>query len=206
MFWIKLSKKDNTKEYLYLRETIYIRDKRSLIRKPRKLSKINNFSKRYIYSKKKDIYCGKIINKDIKISLSFEDFINKQKNIQDFLKYTLDIEFNDLIDDFISFLLYIYDIKKEVFFLEKKVFRLQIGFFCLNTIDFLKRFRIDKNKKEINEFKRFYNRALDVGIFEEDIISILFSKLSFVFLEETKNFTKIKKIKYTNLKNFIVGN
>ena len=78
MLWEKKNiKNPETRGYLYLRETIYVRDKRTHKRKPKKLGSGSGYKERGKYSKKKDIYCGKIVECSMKKFINFRDYIKK---------------------------------------------------------------------------------------------------------------------------------
>lgn len=205
MFWIKTNNLKTKNDYLYLRETIYIRDKRSLKRIPRKLGNGDATKNRGKYSKKKDIYCGRIYNIEIKYIITFRNYLEEIKNYtQDFLEYKLNSSFDKILYDFIDYLIYIYEIEKDEFFgTKKKVYFTGNGFFCKETVDYILRFVVKKgsfdNKKEL---ERFALRCQDSGIYDEEIISILYMKLNQLIKEEEEKII-IKKEKYSNYGEFM---
>jgi len=188
VLWERPSKFKDKKGYLYLRETIYVRDGRTLKRSR------NSFDgtatkERGKYSKKKDIYCGKIIEPEMKKILDFRQFI-ESKGI-DYLKFKTESSFDKILDNFVEFLLEMYGLdKKNVFNSKKKqAFQISTGFLCPQTIDFVKKYSPrSQNVGNPKDLERFSNRCLDTGIFDEEVIMSLYLKL---FPEEdVKDFKK----------------
>jgi hypothetical protein len=176
MFREKLSKDPTQRGYLYIRDSYYQRDKRTLKRKPAKLSNGLAQKNRGKYSKKKDIYCGKIQETKVKVIESFKQFIQKEQ--KDYLIYITNCEFEELIDKFVEYILYIYDIDQEEFYNQKKkAYTIGEGFCSKEIINWLKSFKLGPNYYSYSEIKRFYNRAQDCGIFDEDVINSLYLKL-----------------------------
>ena len=176
MFREKLSKKPNERGYLYIRDTYYERDKRTLKRKPSIYGNGSAKEERGKYSKKKDIYCGKIHEVEVQKIESFKYYIKKES--RDYIFYITNTEFNDLIDKFVEYLLYIYEIPKGDFYNSKKqVYTFAEGFCSKDIINWLKSFKLNTNYYSYSEIKRFYNRCQDCSIFDEDIINALYLKL-----------------------------
>ncbi|MDA3855732.1 MAG: hypothetical protein PF569_05710 [Candidatus Woesearchaeota archaeon] len=176
MFREKFTNFKQSRGYLYIRESEYVRDKRTLKRKPSKLGDGTATKDRGKYSKKKDIYCGKILEIDIKFVETFKDYIEKQD--KDYFEYKLNLKYEELIDEFTNYLLYIYDIDKDNFFNGKKaVYVVGNGYLSRETINWLKRFNIKGNYESSKEIGRFTYRCEDVGIFDEDTINSLYLKL-----------------------------
>lgn len=201
----------NKRGYLYIRETIYKRDGRTLKRKPSKLCDGSATKNRYKYSIKKDTYCGKIQD-NIKLDhiITFEDYISKNKTDFDFIKYKLKLEFDTILDDFVEYILFIYEIDKNNFFNgKKKVYEINNGYFSKETIEWVRRFRINKSANNPKEFERFSNRCYDTGIYDDEIINSLYLKLipdsaqNILLIKEKYEENEIKKIKTDKLRNFI---
>ena len=207
MFWIKSNNLKTKNDYLYLRETVYIRDKRSLKRSPRKLGDGKATKNRGKYSKKKDTYCGKITEVQVKKLLTFENYIiQNQKEYSDFLEYKLNSSFDKVLTDFINYLLYIYEIDKDDFYgIKKKVFFTGTGYLCKETINRILNFNIKNIKNEKTELERFANRCEDAGIYDEEIISILYMKINDATKKTKKieEIPEIKKEKYSNYQEFM---
>lgn len=215
MFREKYNPFKDKRGYLYLRESIYKRDKRTYKRKPSKLGDGKATKERGKYTKKKDTYLGKIIEKELQKVISFQEFLVSTKKIksnEEFLKYKININFENLLMDFIKYLLTIYEINSEEFFNKekKKVYQINNGFLSPLTIDWLKRFRIRPNYSRLKELERFQYRCEDIGIFDKDIIGLLFSKLEedqgLVESEEETQINKeekLKDFKLKKLKDFI---
>ena len=178
MLWEKKSSLKQKRGYLYIRETIYERDKRTLKRKAPKLGDGSASKERWKYSKKIDIYCGKIIE-DIELInfLTFREYIQNNKKL-DFLEYKTQKVFSELLEDFVEYLLYSHNLDKEEFYEGKKaVYALASGYLSREGIEFLRRFTIKKNPLISNEIERFANRCLDIGIYDDEIIMLLYMKL-----------------------------
>lgn len=206
MFWIKSNNLKTKNDYLYLRETIYIRDKRSLKRLPRKLGNGDATKNRGKYSKKKDIYCGRIYNAEIKHLETFKDYyINLKNEEEDFLDYKLNSSFDKILFDFVNYLLYVYNIDKEDFFSnKKKVYFTGSGFLSKETIDYILRFKLKKgNFNEKNDFERFALRCIDCAIYDDEIISVLYMKLNQASKKQEEEIISIEKGKYSNYQDFM---
>jgi len=191
----------NKRGYLYLRETIYKRDRRTLKRKPSKLCDGSATKERGKYSIKIDTYCGKIFEKELKYIETFNDYIlkkhtNLNKNNLDFdyLKYKLTSSFDKLLDDFIEYLFYIYEIDKNIFYNKKKItYAINNGYLSKETIFWLRKFRINGNYQNKKEIKRFTYRCNDIGIYDEEIIQTLYLKLVPEDLAKEKSLKDFKK-------------
>lgn len=177
MLWEKRDPKNPEKGgYLYLRETLYIRDKRSLTRKPRKLGSGKAYENRSKYSKKKDIYCGKIVSIEPKHFISYQKYL--EDSGEDYTEFKINSRFDNLLDSFIDYLLYINEIDKEEFQNGNKIaYSLANGFLSRETISFIKRFQTRGDPEDTKEIQRFSFRCEDSGIFDEDIIMNLYIKL-----------------------------
>jgi len=177
MLWEKKNTKNpDVRGYLYLRETVYVRDGRTLKRKPKKLGDGSGARNRGKYSIKKDIYCGKIVPMKMVKFLSFKQFIGK--NDDEFLDYRLHSDFFIILNDFVDYLINIFEIDKDEFENKKISYEVAGGYLSKITIDFLTRFVIRNGFDEKVELERFANRCLDCGIFDNDIIIALFSKIA----------------------------
>lgn len=212
MFREKLHKDPNQRGYLYIRESYYERDKRTHKRKPSKLCDGTATKERGKYSKKKDIYCGKIHEIEIKIIENFEGYLKKQN--KEYLEFKINSKFDDLIDEFVKYLLYIYELDEDEFYNGKKrVYALGDGYLSKETIIWLKNFEINGNYDNFNEIKRFSFRCQDCGIYDEDIINTLYLKLVPKIderdikeeIEELENQDE-KREGFTNLRNFLKRN
>lgn len=182
MLWEKKTKKQilsnsNQRGYLYIRETYYKRDKRTL---KKKIGKGDGSAtkKRGRYSKKKDIYCGKIIELNTNKMVSFRNY-QKEHIKEDFLEYKYNNDFDVILNDFIKYLFFLYDIDKNFLEIDKKIaYSLSSGgYLSKETINYLKKFKLNSNFFSKYEIERFVNRCLDTGIFDEEIIMTLYLKL-----------------------------
>lgn len=200
MFREKYNSFSTKRGYLYIRESIYKRDKRTLKKKPSKLGDGTATKERGKYTIKKDTYCGKIYEINIKYILTFEDYLRKEYKDFDFINYKTKSTFDIITDNFIDYLLYCYDLDKEEFFTgKKKVYQINSGYLSKETILWLKRFQFNKNPYSKTESNRFFNRCLDIGIFEEEIIKLLYSKLLPDDIQQEKEEDE-KKLEFKRLK------
>lgn len=199
MLWEKKTSKQikensESRGYLYLRESIYIRDKRTLQRKPKHLGDGSKQKERNKYIKKKDTYLGKINEIIPNYYLSFEDYIisHIQKET-DFLYYVLQYSFDEIFFDYIDYLQEIYSfqisvsqdmikyygIKKEFDSLKTITYALKTGGF-LNIVLIQRAYTfqcriVDEVSK--TDFNNFSARCFDCGIVDEYIQIVLYSKL-----------------------------
>lgn len=208
MFREKYNSSSDKRGYLYLRETVYERDGRTYKRKPAKFGDGKATKNRGKYSKKKDTYLGKIEEIQLKKILTFDDYLKNEKNINNIFEHKLNLNFDSLLDLFIEYLLFIYELEKEEFEKpkKKKVYNINEGYFSPITMDWIRRFRINSNYTNPNEMYRFSNRCKDSGIFDEQVIESLYTKLSPIdeklLAEEEKN-KEIQKLKIKNYRDFI---
>lgn len=217
MFREKYNSFSEKRGYLYIRETIYKRDGRTLKRKPARLGDGSATKERGKYSIKKDTYCGKI-TEDIflKYIITFNEFVSnilktdKKTKYKDFLEYKTKSSFDDIIDDFTLYLIYIYNLDKEDFFTGKKqVYAINNGYFSRDTIEWVRRFKINPKNYYTKEMQRFAFRCHDVGIYDEDIINLLYLKLNpeidqnILSENENNEDLEVKKLKLKNYRNFI---
>lgn len=206
MLWEKKTSLNQKRGYLYIRETIYVRDKRTLKRKPSKLGDGSAYKERGKYSKKKDIYCGKIIEGiELKHTISFREYIDTYKE-DNFLEYKTSVEFEILLDDFVEYLLFIhgldyYDFSKGT----KKAYAIATGYLSLRTIEKVREFTPKASFINYKELERFANKCFDAAIFDEEIIMLLYSKLlPDGHIDETfEEELKIKSQQHKGLKGFI---
>lgn len=192
--------------YLYLRETVYVRDKRSLKRTPCKLGDGKATKQRGKYSQKIDTYCGKIEEIEIKHIITFQDYLKKEKI--EYIEFKQISNYDQIIDKFADYLIYIYEIDKELFFSKKKkVYAINNGYLCTQTIEWLRSFTIRKSYPYEKELQRFSYRCEDTGIFDEDIVSILFSKImpkdSLMNTDIEDKSSELPKINVKSLRDFI---
>lgn len=179
MLWEKKDIKNSEKRgYLYLRETLYVRDKRAYTRKPKKLGSGKAYKERGKYSKKKDYYCGKIEEIFPKKFITFREYL-ETINLS-YLEFKLNSGYFTLLDKFIDYLLIIYDIEPKNFKLgPKKAYELSTGgYLSREIIDFLKRFIVKKDPTSKKEIERFANRCFDCGIYDNEVIMALYVKIS----------------------------
>ena len=177
MFREKLGRFFEKRGYLYIRESVYVRDKRTLKRKPPKLCNGKATKERGKYSKKKDIYCGKIHEVELKRIITFREYIENTLK-KDYLEFKINAKFDSLVDSFVRYLLYLYEIDEEEFYLgQKKVFVIGEGYLSKETIGWLKRFNVKTRFDNPKEIERFTYRCEDVGIHDGDIINTLYIKL-----------------------------
>ncbi len=210
MLWEKKTSIGQKFGYLYLRETIYIRDKRTIRKKRNPLNPAKN--QRAKYSKKKDIYCGKIEEITLKIPISFNEYIEIEN--KDYLKYKLENSFEDILDDYVNYLLYIHQIEKNLYETKKIAFKLANSYLSKETINFIKRFELRGNSNSFREIQRFANRCEDAGIFDLDIIMLLYikripNKKEAIKLKEEIDLLskeKLQSICSSNLREFIKKN
>jgi len=207
MFREKLTKNPNERGYLYIRDSYYKRDRRTLKRK--KTGDGTAYKQRGKYSKKKDIYCGRIYEKELIKVITFKEYI--ESHDENFLNIKLESDFEELIDIFVGYLLEIYGIDQEEYLAkQKKVYAIGNGYLSKDTIKWIKNFNINGNADNPNEMKRFAYRCADVGIFDEDIINILYVKLipeiDKQYLEDELyelNTREDNKMSAVNLKDFL---
>ncbi len=177
MFWIKKTNYKNNDGYLYLRETIYKRDKRTLKRTPSVKGNTKATEMRGKYSKKKDIYCGKIEDREPIETITFKEYIENKLN-KEYLDFKINSGYDELIDTFANYLLYLFGIDKDMFYgSKKKAYFIANGFFCKETIDWVKRFSINGNANSHSEIERFTLRCKDCSIFDDEIIMSLYAKM-----------------------------
>jgi hypothetical protein len=176
MFREKLHKDPNKRGYLYIRDSFYKRDKRTLKKTPQKLGDGTATKNRGKYSKKKDIYCGRIYEVELQNMESFRNYLKKQN--KDYITYLNKLDFNQIIDEFVKYLLYIYNINIDEFYdSKKKVYTFADGYCSKETINWLKQFNLNSDIYSKSQMKRFYNRCQDCSIFDEEIINLLYLKL-----------------------------
>ena len=180
MLWEKKDLKNpNKRGYLYLRESIYKRDKRTHTRKANKLGSGKATKERGKYTKKKDIYCGKIQEMKPISLITFEEYLALE-DIK-YLEFKLKSEFKAILDKFVEYILYMYGIDKKVFEKSKPkiAYELNGGYLSPITLEFITDFTIrTKNSDNKNEIERFANRCYDAGIFDQDIIMTLYTKIT----------------------------
>ncbi len=178
MFWIKKLRPEDETGYLYLRETIYVRDKRSHKRTPKIIGNRQKTNERGKYSKKKDTYCGKIIELNPTKFITFKTYIEENLK-KDFTEYKINSAFDQMHEDFVDYLLLVHEIDKEEFSKNspKTVYQIANGYFCPPTIKYLKDFNPKPNASSHSEIERFANRCQDSCIYDEEIIMSLYSKL-----------------------------
>jgi hypothetical protein len=200
MFRERYNPLKNKRGYLYLRETEYLRDKRTLKKKPSKLGDGKATKERWKYSVKKETYLGKIVELELKNILTFQEYVEKILK-KDYLEEKINLSFDQLTDLFVSYILFSYEIDKNDFLSEKKrVYLVFGGYLSKITLNWFKNFNIRINYSELKEFERFRNRALDIGIYDDEIIALLFQKLTNT--SENKNFDKdFLSIEKKNIKN-----
>ncbi|MCA9497074.1 MAG: hypothetical protein KC589_09085 [Nanoarchaeota archaeon] len=205
MFWIKKTNFKQKDGYLYLRETIYERDKRTHIKKAKKLGSGKATSQRGKYSKKKDIYCGKVYEFEIKKYLHFKDYI--ESKAIDFLEYKINTPFDDILNDFVEYLLDIHNLNVPEFNNgKKKAYLIANGFLSKETLDWIRRFTIMGNPENSKEIERFAIRCKDSAIFDEEIIMTLYCKLiPEMILEEIQDerMPQIKEKEFSNMMDFM---
>ncbi|MCA9486265.1 hypothetical protein H6501_04965 [Candidatus Woesearchaeota archaeon] len=202
MLWIKRIPKYENLEYLYLRETLYKRDKRSLCRKSPRQGTGKATKERAKYTKKHDIYCGKITSPQLLHFISFEEYLSKKQ--EDFTKYKLEVSFDELLDDYTDYLLYMYNLKKEDLASKpKQAYKVAGGYLCPATLQFIREFKPRQNLDLKTELERFSFRCEEAGISDKDIIASLFLKR---FPREEQNeegLQEEEKQKFTSLSDFI---
>ncbi len=208
MFREKLTKNPEERGYLYIRESYYQRDRRTLKKKPFKLCGGTASKERGKYSKKKDIYCGKIYEKDIVIIETFKDYV--KKDTKDFTKFKINSTFDEITDKFVNYLIYLYGIDKEEYEQQKKVYAIGDGYLNPKIITWLKSFQIKGDYNSPSEIERFTYRCQDCGIFDEEIINLLYVKIvpevqRDEIVAEIKLMQKSKnhKLEYKNLYDFL---
>jgi len=200
MFREKYNSLSEKRGYLYIRESVYKRDKRTLKKKPSKLGDGSATKERGKYTIKKDTYCGKINEIQIINILTFRDFLYRQYKDHNFTDYKINSNFDKILDDFIDYLLYSYDLDKKDFFEgKKKVYQVNSGYLSKETLAWLKRFQFNKNPYSQTESRRFTNRCLDIGVFDEEIIQLLYSKLLPDDIQEEKEEHE-KELEFKRLK------
>lgn len=208
MFREKLTNFQEKRGYLYIRESFYQRDRRTLKRKPSKLGDGSATKERGRYSKKKDIYCGKIYEIEPKRLDTFKYYVENKEGI-DFLNFKLKHKFEEIIDMFVKYLLYIYEIDEDDFYNgKKKVYTVNEGYLSRETILWTKRFTFRLDFDNPKEIERFTYRCEDSGIYDDEIINTLYVKLvpnvdNKNPLENIKIVDSKDKQEHKNFKSFI---
>ncbi len=205
MFREKLKSDKNQRGYLYIRDSVYLRDKRTLKKTPRKKGDGIATKERGKYSVKKDIYCGKIIEVSLKNVITFAEFLLLQNQTIDMLK---DMSYDDIINTYIKYVLYVYQIEAMDFFSNnKQVYTVGDGYFSLLILKWFKQFSVKTYLPSIKDFERFYYRCQDCGIFDDELIHILYLKFMPEIKQETKETKQvIQKNTYNSLTDFIKEN
>ena len=200
MFREKISKSSG-RGYLYIRESVYIRDKRTLQRKPARLGSGSATLERGKYTKKIDIYCGKIIELKLIKFDTFKEYLTS--NNLKFLEFLTSSSFEELFNTYIDYLLHIYDLPLSLFSTSKKVYALGSGYLCPKIIDWYLKFEIRGSSDSLKQFRRFYLRSMDIGIHDMEIIESLYLKLSpHLSLDEVKEeITSMQKIHNSSVSN-----
>ncbi len=167
----------NKNGYLYLRVSEYNRDKRTLKRKPKCHGDGTSYQNRNKWTKKKDIYCGKVYEIETNPKLiTFQEYLENKKI--SYLEYKIKTSFSDIVYDFARYLLHIYDLDEEDFFNgKKKVYILDNKLLSRETLKWIIDFDINSIRKNENEVERFAIRCESTGIFDNDIIQTLFMKI-----------------------------
>jgi hypothetical protein len=201
MLWEKKNpKKPEGRGYLYLRESIYVRDKRSHTRKPNKLGSGKAKTQRGKYTKKKDIYCGKIIEIKPNSLLTFHEYLDLEDIA--YLEFKINSDFNQILTKFVEYILYMYDIDKNTFYTGQKIaYEVNGGYLSTGTIDNIKKFVIrGRNSENKNEIERFANRCYDAGVFDEEIIMNLYVKITPDLENKEEIETEIKELRKKGIK------
>ena len=209
MLWEKRYSLNQKRGYLYIRESHYVRDKRTLKKKPPKKGDGTAYKQRSKYTKKKDIYCGKIIDDLSPESLeTFQSYIERTKN-KDFLAYKTQTSFKELLEDFSSYMLNIHNIDEENFYNGKKIaYAIGGGYFSRETINKVIEFAPKNSFIDNKELERFANRCFDAGIYDTEVVVLLYVKKlgkdpeNSRYLEENLE-ENIDQKKYDNLRGFI---
>lgn len=204
MLWEKKTKTTKGRGYLYIRETIYKRDRRTIKRTPKNKGNGVGLKNRGKFSIKRDIYCGRIVEIQVKHLISFQEYIK-----QDFLEYKLKITFDEMLNDFVNYLLYIYEIPFEDYNSGKKLaYEIGSGFLCEQTIDYIRKFKTKQDFDSNKEIERFANRCLDAGIYDNEVIMTLYIKLAEnqkpkIVAQNKELYKKIEEENYSDFEDFM---
>jgi len=214
-FWFRV-KNDN--KYIYLRYSEYIRDKRTLKRKPRSQGKGDYNPNKYI--KKKDIYLGKLTTLENPKQIIFFDDYLKNIGIKDKNDFLNNNSYDKIFDIYLKYLFELYNIDEIDFFNKDKliVYETSNGYISKRMLDWVHSFIVNQNNfLDEKEIQRFTIRCEYLGILDLDIINALYSKICPEINEEenlkelNKEIDKLKKDElkresYKNVKDFLQSN
>jgi len=102
MFREKYNSLSEKRGYLYIRESVYKRDKRTLKKKPSKLGDGSATKERGKYTIKKDTYCGKINEIQIINILTSRDFLYRRYKHYKFTAYKINFNFDQRLHEVID--------------------------------------------------------------------------------------------------------
>lgn len=208
MLWEKKTNLKSKRGYLYLRETVYKRDKRTLLKRAKRFGDGSATENRGRYSVKKDTYCGKIIETKATKLISFNDYI-KERGIE-FLEYKIKSTFDEILMDFVNYIIFVHNIDKKEYENSKKKLAYYVGsgYLCSETVDFVRRFIVKSEPMSSKEIERFANRCLDCGIYDMEIIMTLYVKLIATqkpeeIKKEEEYYKEIEEAKYGSYEDFM---
>jgi len=165
-------------KYVYLKESVYVRDKRTMTRKPRKLGSGNFNQNKYVT--KKETYIGKLVKIETPKQFYLYETFLLNRDIKDFNKFLEEIEYDALFDSYLEYLHELYNITKEDF--EKKnivYYTDSCIYFSLKLIDWTKSFKFSPkyHHTDRKEMERFIDRCELIGIIHKQVIMALYEKL-----------------------------
>jgi hypothetical protein len=164
------------KQYAYLIKTTYKRDKRTIKKKPSWQGDGTARKERGKYSKKKFIYLGKIKKITFKKYFDFKEYIEEKTNLS-LIEIKTNFSFKKIMEHFRDYLLKLNNLNYEEYISEKFAYDICGGIFCKKTFDWVLSSHIIGNHQSNYEIKRFTKRCMKIGIFDEEIIKILYLKL-----------------------------
>jgi hypothetical protein len=197
MLWVRPSRNSSELGYLYLRKTVYLRPAVTLLDFNGK--KGESRETRGKYSKKRDIYCGKIVQVSMKSFDNFESYI-EGKGIS-FLEYKLNATFEQILKDFTHYLCSIHQITLSD--IENNAYVVGSGYLCKETIDFVSEFKPRSIYGNMTDIKNFAFRCEDAGIYDENIIMLLYAKLFPQTLVEEKTGRMPDSVSAKNMREFL---
>lgn len=174
---IKIRKRYN-QEYLYILKKEYIRDKRTTIKKNKHLGDGTRTKERWKYTRNKEIYAGKIVQKKINMEriMTFRDYL-KESLALDWLSFLATSNFDKLLETYVDYMLWMHEIPKEEFETKNLYYEIGSGFLGKKTIDELYNFIRYSEQKNERQMFGFVLRCVDAGIEEKDIVTALFNQV-----------------------------
>lgn len=202
-------------KYVYLKESVYIRDKRTMTRKPRRLGSGTFNQNKYV--KKKETYIGKLVKIDKPEKFYLYEKYLEEKGIIDSDKHISETEYGELFDSYLGYLNELYEISSEdlektniVYYTDSCIY------FSKKLTDWAKSFKFSPkyHHTDKKEMERFIDRCELIGIVHKGVITALYEKLCPKIDEkemmaemqnefEEMDKKKLKKLTVSELRDFI---